>query len=170
MDTAAQLQKLLTNMQGIMQSDAAWCRQRITQAQQRLRRRQPVDRILAGIVERSTHSAEKVRRRREHKPTPSYDPALPITASCDQIRQAIIDHQVVIVAGETGSGKTTQLPKICLDAGRGVRGQIGCTQDGLLRARCRNGYPRSWGQTTVNRSVTRCGSGTRAILTDTSSS
>jgi ATP-dependent helicase HrpA len=135
MDTAAQLEKLLSNMQGIMQSDTAWCRRRIVDAQRRLKRGQPVDRILAGIVERGTHSAEKVRRRDEHKPTPKYDPALPITASHEDILAAIKSHQVVIVAGETGSGKTTQLPKICLDAGRGLRGHIGCTQPRRIAAR-----------------------------------
>ena len=64
--------------------------------------------------------------------TISYDPALPITAWHDEITRAIADHQVVIVAGETGSGKTTQLPKICLDVGRR---SIGHTQPRRIAAR-----------------------------------
>ena len=64
--------------------------------------------------------------------TISYDPALPITAWHDEITRAIADHQVVIVAGETGSGKTTQLPKICLDVGRQ---SIGHTQPRRIAAR-----------------------------------
>ena len=62
----------------------------------------------------------------------SYDEALPITAWHDEIAQAIRDHQVVIVAGETGSGKTTQLPKICLELGRR---SIGHTQPRRIAAR-----------------------------------
>ena len=58
----------------------------------------------------------------------TYPPELPVTQRREDIAEAIRDHQVVIVAGETGSGKTTQLPKICLELGRGVTGQIGHTQ------------------------------------------
>lgn len=58
----------------------------------------------------------------------TFPPELPITAHLDEIVQAIQKHQVVIVCGDTGSGKTTQLPKIVLHAGRGERGLIGCTQ------------------------------------------
>jgi ATP-dependent helicase HrpA len=57
-----------------------------------------------------------------------YPPELPISARVDEIVTAIQEHQVVILAGETGSGKTTQLPKMCLAAGRGERGRIACTQ------------------------------------------
>ena len=57
-----------------------------------------------------------------------YPPELPLTGRKDDILAAIRDHQVVIVAGETGSGKTTQLPKICLELGRGSAGLIGHTQ------------------------------------------
>ena len=62
-------------------------------------------------------------------------PDLPVSARRDEIAEAIRDHQVVIVSGETGSGKTTQLPKICLQLGRGVTGMIGHTQPRRLAAR-----------------------------------
>src|SRR5579859_7090064 len=65
----------------------------------------------------------------------SYPPELPVSQRKDEIAAAIRDHQVVIVAGETGSGKTTQLPKICLELGRGVTGQIGHTQPRRIAAR-----------------------------------
>jgi ATP-dependent helicase HrpA len=65
----------------------------------------------------------------------SYPPELPITDRVDEIREAIRDHQVVVLAGETGSGKSTQLPKICLELGRGVDGLIGHTQPRRLAAR-----------------------------------
>ena len=67
-------------------------------------------------------------------PTITY-PDLPVSERRDEIAKAINDHQVVIVAGETGSGKTTQLPKICLELGRGIRGTIGHTQPRRLAAR-----------------------------------
>ena len=69
------------------------------------------------------------------EPRLQYDPALPITNHREQIVQAIRDQPVLIVAGETGSGKTTQLPKFCLEAGRGKRGLIGCTQPRRIAAR-----------------------------------
>ena len=64
-----------------------------------------------------------------------YPPELPVSLCREQIREAIMAHQVVIVCGETGSGKTTQLPKICLEAGRGVKGSIGHTQPRRIAAR-----------------------------------
>src|ERR671913_1679467 len=65
----------------------------------------------------------------------TYPDVLPITARRDELLAAIRDHQVVVVAGETGSGKSTQLPKICLELGRGVRGLIGHTQPRRIAAR-----------------------------------
>ncbi|WP_313917884.1 ATP-dependent RNA helicase HrpA, partial [Tahibacter sp.] len=63
------------------------------------------------------------------------DESLPIAARADEIVALIRKHQVVVLAGETGSGKTTQLPKLCLAAGRGVAGRIGCTQPRRIAAR-----------------------------------
>jgi ATP-dependent helicase HrpA len=63
------------------------------------------------------------------------DPNLPIAAEAERLVQMIRDHQVVVIAGETGSGKTTQLPKLCLAAGRGAAGMIGCTQPRRIAAR-----------------------------------
>ncbi len=66
--------------------------------------------------------------RRLRVPAVSYPPDLPITARKDEIVAAIPRHQVVVIAGETGSGKTTQIPKMCLEAGLGIEAKIGCTQ------------------------------------------
>jgi len=63
-----------------------------------------------------------------------YPAALPIVQKKDEILQAIRDHQVIIISGETGSGKSTQIPKMCLEAGRGKRGRIACTQPRRLAA------------------------------------
>ncbi|MDV2420773.1 ATP-dependent RNA helicase HrpA [Corynebacterium tuberculostearicum] len=68
-------------------------------------------------------------------PSITYPDALPVTARKDDIAEAIRDNQVVIIAGETGSGKTTQIPKICLELGRGRRGFIGHTQPRRIAAR-----------------------------------
>jgi len=79
--------------------------------------------------------ASRVARRQAAVPQIRYPPALPVSQRKDEIAAAIRDHQVVIVAGETGSGKTTQIPKICLELGRGIRGTIGHTQPRRLAAR-----------------------------------
>src|SRR6266705_146303 len=73
--------------------------------------------------------------RRAAMPPITYPSELPVSQRKDEILAAIRDHQVVIIAGETGSGKTTQIPKICLELGRGVDGQIGHTQPRRLAAR-----------------------------------
>jgi ATP-dependent helicase HrpA len=73
--------------------------------------------------------------RRAAMPPISYPPELPVSQRRDEIARAIEENQVVIIAGETGSGKTTQIPKICLELGRGVAGQIGHTQPRRLAAR-----------------------------------
>ena len=75
-----------------------------------------------------------VEKRRLSVPKVSY-PDLPIAAKRDLISKTIAEHQVVVIAGETGSGKTTQLPKICLELGRGIKGLIGHTQPRRLAAR-----------------------------------
>jgi ATP-dependent helicase HrpA len=77
----------------------------------------------------------RVQRRRASVPAVSYPPQLPVSARHDDLLAAIRDHQVVVVAGETGSGKTTQLPKLCLELGRGVRGAIAHTQPRRIAAR-----------------------------------
>ena len=73
--------------------------------------------------------------RRAARPAISYDEALPINVRRAEIAEAIQKHQVVVICGETGSGKTTQLPKICLELGRGLKGLIGHTQPRRIAAR-----------------------------------
>src|SRR6516162_9773598 len=73
--------------------------------------------------------------RRAAMPPITYPAELPVSQRKDEIAEVIRDHQVVVIAGETGSGKTTQIPKICLELGRGVDGQIGHTQPRRLAAR-----------------------------------
>ncbi|TQM68801.1 ATP-dependent helicase HrpA [Actinomadura hallensis] len=93
----------------------------------------------AKVAEEITADIEaaerRVERRRLAVPEITYPAELPVARKKDDILEAIRDHQVVIVAGETGSGKTTQIPKICLELGRGVLGSIGHTQPRRLAAR-----------------------------------
>src|SRR3954452_4573525 len=81
------------------------------------------------------HAEQRIARRRAPVPQIPYPPQLPVSERKDELLAAIRDHQVVVVAGETGSGKTTQLPKICLELGRGIRGTIAHTQPRRLAAR-----------------------------------
>ncbi|HMV63191.1 MAG TPA: hypothetical protein PKE01_07635, partial [Rhodocyclaceae bacterium] len=74
---------------------------------------------------RIADSAARRIAREQARPRPDFPDELPVNQRRDEIAAAIRDHQVVIVCGETGSGKTTQLPKICLELGRGVAGLIG---------------------------------------------
>ncbi|MDP3715526.1 MAG: DEAD/DEAH box helicase, partial [Burkholderiales bacterium] len=78
---------------------------------------------------------EEIEHRLRNLPRPEYPEDLPVVARREDIARAIREHQVVIVCGETGSGKTTQLPKICLELQRGVHGLIGHTQPRRIAAR-----------------------------------
>ncbi len=86
------------------------------------------DALLNRLLEQARSSVARRQQREANVPRVSYAPELPITARKDEIIAAIRANQIVVIAGETGSGKTTQLPKMCLDAGLGRRAQIGCTQ------------------------------------------
>ncbi|MGP0172798.1 ATP-dependent RNA helicase HrpA [Pseudomonas sp. NCHU5208] len=97
--------------------------------------KQPDEAKLAQWLARFQASSDKVTARRSSIPAMRYDDALPIAAKRDEIKAALEKSQVVVIAGETGSGKTTQLPKICLEIGRGVHGLIGHTQPRRLAAR-----------------------------------
>ncbi|TWH04826.1 ATP-dependent helicase HrpA, partial [Pseudoxanthomonas taiwanensis J19] len=89
-------------------------------------RGKPADAELRARFEQAlAASVAACRARAEGLPQVTLDPALPITAEAERIVELVRQHQVVVVAGETGSGKTTQLPKLCLAAGRGVAGTIG---------------------------------------------
>src|SRR5881394_820325 len=86
------------------------------------------DALLRRILDEVRASIALREARRINVPHVSYPPDLPISVRKDEIVAAIRDHQVVVIAGETGSGKTTQIPKMCLEAGLGIGAMIGCTQ------------------------------------------
>ncbi|MGK5676925.1 ATP-dependent RNA helicase HrpA [Micromonospora sp. URMC 106] len=101
----------------------------------RLRDPERRESALAEIAADVARAEARLETRRAAVPVVSYPAQLPVSERKDDIAAAIRDHQVVIVAGETGSGKTTQLPKICLELGRGINGLIGHTQPRRLAAR-----------------------------------
>ena len=123
------------DMPDVMSKD----RYHIERKVQLIERQQKSNQLDAKLVEEVKamilSSQEKVRERRELLPEIKYDQSLPVAAKADDIIAAIKANQVVIVAGETGSGKTTQLPKMCLQAGLGISGMIGHTQPRRLAAR-----------------------------------
>ncbi|MET7778260.1 ATP-dependent RNA helicase HrpA [Streptomyces mirabilis] len=101
----------------------------------RIRKPEARTAVLAEIDAEVTKAEARMAERRTRVPAVTYPEQLPVSQKKSDIADAIRDHQVVIVAGETGSGKTTQIPKICLELGRGVRGMIGHTQPRRIAAR-----------------------------------
>ncbi|WP_328904915.1 ATP-dependent RNA helicase HrpA [Streptomyces sp. NBC_00234] len=101
----------------------------------RIRKPEARQSVLDEIAAEAGKAAGRLAGRAARMPALSYPEQLPVSQKKDEILEAIRDHQVVIVAGETGSGKTTQIPKICMELGRGVRGMIGHTQPRRIAAR-----------------------------------
>ena len=90
--------------------------------------------ILSRLQQRFDVSCQRVQNRKRCVPAFGFSPELPITAKKQFIIDTIRKHQVVVITGETGSGKTTQIPKMCLEAGLGLRGVIGLTQPRRIAA------------------------------------
>ena len=86
------------------------------------------DELLNRLLHQAQDSVALREERRVGVPRCTYPPDLPISARREEIVAAIRDHPVVVIAGETGSGKTTQIPKMCLEAGLGIEAMVGCTQ------------------------------------------
>ncbi len=106
----------------------------------------PVDQMRAAWTTRIEQSIALRDLRETQQPTPTFSDALPINAKRDEIAAIIRDHQVTVVCGETGSGKSTQIPKLCLSLGRGLSGYIGTLNHvALLPVLSPRGSPRNWG-------------------------
>ncbi len=118
-----------------MLSDRHRLRQQIRQLRQHEKANRPIDVLLGKLDEGFRRSISRRKSRESSVPKIEFDSELPILASRSEIEAAIREHQVVIVCGETGSGKSTQLPKLCLSLGRGVSGLIGHTQPRRVAAR-----------------------------------
>jgi ATP-dependent helicase HrpA len=110
-------------------------RRQLQRIEQLARDGKPFDQSLRRLAEEIDRSRAARAQRIANLPKPTYPHDLPVAARKDEIAKAIADHQVIVLCGETGSGKTTQLPKICLEIGRGVDGMIGHTQPRRIAAR-----------------------------------
>lgn len=129
------LDALEKQLPDIVLADRRAFRRRLGGLRRRLKAGKPIDRGLSALGRDLTASVARVEARTAALPQPDYPAELPVSDKRVRIAAAIEEHQVVVIAGETGSGKTTQLPKICLELGRGVRGMIAHTQPRRLAAR-----------------------------------
>ena len=133
--SAQQLESLDLALSGAVTSrDLFRLSKQLAELKQRAARKQDITQAWKKWRQAVQRSQQIVSARRDNLPEISY-PDLPVSARSAEIVELIRNHQVVVVAGETGSGKTTQLPKICLQAGRGINGIIGHTQPRRIAAR-----------------------------------
>ena len=110
--------------------------QRFRRRLQKINKARPVNKqALEQLREEIEQSVARAQSRKQNLPVIAYPENLPIAQKNELIKKTILENQVTVLCGETGSGKTTQLPKICLDIGLGIRGKIGHTQPRRLAAR-----------------------------------
>jgi ATP-dependent helicase HrpA len=132
-----QLDTLSKQLNKVLLSDRVYGRREIRRIQQAARKHPDDSRLqerCKALGERLRRSGSIRRGRIQNRPALRFDPELPISAKSEEIVAAIQKHPVLIVAGETGSGKSTQLPKFCMLAGRGIDGWIGVTQPRRIAA------------------------------------
>ncbi len=125
----------LAPMDLAMQADRHWLRRTARAWQDMQRAGKPAEELRQRWKARWAASTERLENRLRNLPKIGYPEELPITSRREEILQALRQHRVVIVSGETGSGKSTQLPKLCLEAGWGRAGMIGHTQPRRIAAR-----------------------------------
>ncbi|MES9858923.1 MAG: ATP-dependent RNA helicase HrpA [Sedimenticola sp.] len=123
------------DFESCMLRDRHGLRSRLRTAQQRKKQGKPYHQDAERLREQMDRSRQRSEQRRALLPTPQFPPELPISDKWEEIAALVEKSQVVILCGETGSGKSTQLPKICLALGRGVYGRIGHTQPRRIAAR-----------------------------------
>ncbi len=130
----SQIAELRARLASVLCTDAHWAEERLRIAESRLARGQVADRMLAEIGERLEASAAEVRRRSAVQLTITYPEHLPVSQRRGEVIAALRAHPVLVLTGETGSGKTTQLPKMLLEAGFGRRGLVALTQPRRIAA------------------------------------
>src|SRR5262245_397252 len=132
---SAFLRDLESRIAAAMQADRHRLRNLLRAVRQAEESGRPPDERLEKLLKQLDESCARREARAQLVPRLIYDESLPVVAHREEIAAAIRDHQVVVVCGETGSGKSTQLPKICLEIGRGISGMIGHTQPRRIAAR-----------------------------------
>jgi ATP-dependent helicase HrpA len=118
-----------------MGADRYRLRTRLRQVEDAARNRKPFDKNLIRLEEELQRSVDLRATRVQDVPRIEFDPGLPVSGRREEIAKVIRDNQVVVICGETGSGKSTQIPKICLELGRGIDGLIAHTQPRRIAAR-----------------------------------
>ncbi len=134
-NASAEIKKLQKEIKKCIFADRFGFNKRLKGIQRRLHENKPVDKGFEKLSLDVMASIETLEKRAKSVPDITYDESLPISEKRDEIAELIKNNQVVIICGETGSGKTTQLPKICLEIGRGINGKIGHTQPRRIAAR-----------------------------------
>jgi ATP-dependent helicase HrpA len=129
------LDQISSQIRDCLARDQPGLRRRARSLAKRLEQKKPIDRALPGLKEQVERSVARRQQRLDNRPGVSYPEQLPVSQKREDIAEQLAQHQVIIVCGETGSGKTTQLPKICLELGRGSAGMIGHTQPRRIAAR-----------------------------------
>jgi ATP-dependent helicase HrpA len=130
-----EFESIRTQLSQVMGRDRYRFSRKFQDIKARQKQGKPFDKALQGLQEQVLKSLTLRQQRLQARPEVELAEGLPISERADEIKALLEKHQVVILAGETGSGKTTQLPKICLDMGRGVDGLIGHTQPRRIAAR-----------------------------------
>jgi len=131
----ARLKALKGQLDAIMLADGPAVRMLTGRIQNRLKTRKPAERDLDKLERLVEQSLQQAQNRARSVPRLRFPEELPVSERRKEIAEAISKHQVVVICGETGSGKTTQIPKICMELGRGVTGIIGHTQPRRIAAR-----------------------------------
>ncbi|MEQ8844739.1 MAG: ATP-dependent RNA helicase HrpA [Phycisphaerales bacterium] len=137
-NASQRVRELLGALDGVMTADRRRLRRDLRGLRDQISRGRAPDDVQARLDvlgNRVGHSADRRAERARAMPAPDFDLDLPVLEARGQIEEAIRENQVVVICGETGSGKTTQLPKICLNLGRGAGGLIGHTQPRRIAAR-----------------------------------
>ena len=132
----SELRELFSRLDDVLPADRRELRARLGGLEKRFRDGAVADqRALAAVAQAIERSAAERGRRRGLVPAINFPAELPVSNALPALREAFAQSQVVVVAGETGSGKSTQLPKLCLELGRGVNGRIAHTQPRRIAAR-----------------------------------
>lgn len=126
------LSKLFNKSKNLMIKDKVNIQYKIKKLQHK--KTEITDKDFNYIQELVSKALQKIENRKASLPNPQLNEDLPINQKASEIIDAIKENQVVIIAGETGSGKTTQIPKLCLKAGQGIKGDIACTQPRRIAA------------------------------------
>ena len=129
------LEHIQQSIKQCMLKDRHTCSHRLNTLHNRLKEGKPADQLLNKLQKLVDSSLQQCQLREKNRPSIYYPEELPVSQKRAEITNAIKNNQIVIICGETGSGKTTQLPKMCLDAGLGICGMIGHTQPRRIAAR-----------------------------------